>query len=280
MGKPRRRHVQQELFTHGGKRKGAGRKPKGTRAGASHTKRPELKPRFPVHVVLRVHEDLRDLRRRRMYSAIREATIAVAKSEVHWREVGAFRIVHASIQNGHIHLLVEADNKDALANGLQRFQISAAKHLNREISIERKLPVRRRGSVFPDRYYSEIITTPRQARHALAYVLNNWRKHREDRSRETRNWKVDPFSTGVLFTGWREREGEPFMMRYRETYKPLVVYLPKTWLLQIGWRRGGGTIPYDYVPSSPFVAARTASPQQMGSTKRQKRTQSAQMAMW
>jgi hypothetical protein len=27
--------------------------------------------------------------------------------------------------------------------------------------------------VFPDRYHAEIITSPRQARHALSYVLSN-----------------------------------------------------------------------------------------------------------
>ena len=37
------------------------------------------------------------------------------------------------------------------------------------------------GKVFPDRYHAQIIRTPRQARHALAYVLNNWRKHGENK---------------------------------------------------------------------------------------------------
>jgi hypothetical protein len=37
----------------GGKRRGAGRKPKGRRAGSPHKARPELKARHPVHVVLR-----------------------------------------------------------------------------------------------------------------------------------------------------------------------------------------------------------------------------------
>ena len=106
MAKPRKRHQQQELFTHGGKRRGAGRKPKGKRAGSPHKKRPELKGRFPVHVVLRVHDDLGSLRKRHMYRAVREATIALALRELHWNEGGAFRIVHVSIQRTHIHLLV------------------------------------------------------------------------------------------------------------------------------------------------------------------------------
>src|SRR5205814_9644640 len=89
-----------------------------------------------------------------------------------------FRIVHLSIQRTHLHLLVEADDKAALASGMQGFQISAAKQLNAAIS--RGKPQRRRGTVFPDRYHAEIITSPRQARHSLAYVLANWRKHRED----------------------------------------------------------------------------------------------------
>jgi hypothetical protein len=37
-----------------------------------------------------------------------------------------------------------------------------------------------------------------------------------------------------------------------EKNEPLVVYLPSTWLLQHGWReKGGGAIPFRYVPSQP-----------------------------
>ncbi len=172
MARPRKRHIQQELFKpRGGKRRGAGRKPKGKRAGSPHKKRPVLKRRFPVHVVLRVHRDMVSLRRRRMYSALRLATLAVAMRELHFKEEGAFRIVHLSIQRTHVHLIVEADHATALSRGMQSFQISAAKHLNREVSVGRA--EQRRGTVFPDRFHQEIIKTPRQARHTLAYVLRN-----------------------------------------------------------------------------------------------------------
>jgi hypothetical protein len=50
----RKRHVQQELFRRGGKRKGAGRKPNGPRAGSPHKKRPTIKPYHALHVVMRV----------------------------------------------------------------------------------------------------------------------------------------------------------------------------------------------------------------------------------
>jgi REP element-mobilizing transposase RayT len=224
-------------FRHGGKRPGAGRKPKNGRAGAAHKTRPILKARFPVLVTLRVHKDVRTLRKRLMYRALREATIALAKRELHDREGDAFRIVHISIQRDHIHMLVEADHKDALSNGMQRFQISAAKHINAAVSIKRT--ERRRGSVFPDRFHQQILETPRQTRHALSYVLNNWRKHREDRLDVARTWNVDPYSTGALFAGWKERDEAVVWWRLRETYSPLVVYLPKTWLLREGWMKHG-----------------------------------------
>jgi len=218
----------------GGKRRGAGRKPTGKRAGSSHKARPELKARHPVHVVLRVVDAVRTLRRRLTYHAIREATLTTARRE-------DVRIVHVSIQRRHVHLLVEADGKAALAAGMQGFQISAAKHLNAAISRGKPGP-RRRGRVFQDRYYAEVITSPTQARHALAYVLSNWRKHEEDRRQPMSEWKIDWFSTAAMFPGWAEYkpyEDEPFLWRGPPTYDPLVVHQPRTWLLREGWRKSG-----------------------------------------
>src|SRR4249920_4089851 len=196
----------------GGKRRGAGRKPKGRRAGSPHKARPELKARHPVHVVLRVIGQVGSLRRRFTYRAIREATLTTARRE-------DFRIVHVSIQRTHLHLLVEANDKGALASGMQGFQISAAKHLNAAISRGRPGP-RRRGTVFPDRYHAEIITSPRQARHAMSYVLNNWKKHEEDRALPMREWKIDWFSTAAMFTGWAEYGEEAFSWHRPTTYEP------------------------------------------------------------
>jgi REP element-mobilizing transposase RayT len=229
----------------GGKRRGAGRKPKGRRAGSPHKIRPELKARHPVHVVLRVIGAVGNLRRRFTYRAIREATLTAARRE-------DFRIVHLSIQRTHVHLLVEADGKGALASGMQGFQISAAKHLNAAISKGKPGP-RRRGTVFPDRYHAEIITSPRQARHVLSYVLSNWRKHAEDRRQPMSEWKVDWYSSAAMFPDWAEYapyDEEPFLWRGPDTYDPLVVYQPRTWLLKTGWRRGGPPISTREVPSA------------------------------
>ncbi len=39
----------------------------------------------------------------------------------------------------------------------------------------------RKGAVFTHRYHATALTTPTQTRNALAYVLNNWRRHNEDK---------------------------------------------------------------------------------------------------
>ena len=83
----------------GGKRRGAGRPPKGARAGSPHKERPYLHARYPVHVVLRVVGAVGSLRRRLAYHAIREATLTTARRE-------DVRIVQLSIQRTHLHLLV------------------------------------------------------------------------------------------------------------------------------------------------------------------------------
>ena len=235
----RKRHVQQDLFRRGGKRRGAGRKPAGSRAGQSHAARPEFKPYHPLHVVMRVVPEVRSLRRRRMYQAVREATIAAARSE-------RLRIVHLSLQGSHVHMLVEAEHKDALARGMQGFMISAARNINIALGDGAR---RRCGKVFAERYHVEVIKTPTQARHALAYVMNNWRKHGEDRLGLPSTWLVDPFSSGILFPDWQELQGQPWMWKMRETYDPLVVFRPRTWLLAEGWKRGGDVISARDVPS-------------------------------
>jgi hypothetical protein len=77
------------------------------------------------------------------------------------------------------------------------------------------------------------ITTTSHARHALAYVLHNWRRHREDRRCE--GVPIDRSSTGISFGGWR---GSP-AWEVPSNYDPLPVSPPGTWLLSTGWRRHG-----------------------------------------
>jgi REP element-mobilizing transposase RayT len=227
--------------TWGGARPGAGRPAKGPRPSERHVRRPALRPSEAVHVTLRVAGDLRSLRKRHTYKAIREATITTARRE-------DFHLVHISIQGNHLHLIVEARHRMALARGMQGFQISAAKHINAAVS--RCRAVRRKGAVFPDRYHARILKAPKLVRNCLGYVLNNWRKHREDQGWVGQAWETDPFSTGWMFPWWRERLNEHTLRLPPPGYESLVVWRPKTWLLREGWRKHGGAIGLREVPGS------------------------------
>ncbi|MGE0395179.1 MAG: transposase [Kofleriaceae bacterium] len=255
----RRRHIQQDFLDkagkkvrdrRGGKRKGAGSKPNnGVRAGMPHSERPTFASSYPLHVTLRVLPIVDTLRDFDIYPAFQKATMAAAKYGQSMEDGKWFRIIHLSIQSNHVHLLVEASDRSALSLGMQSFQISAAKWLNKAIGKRRKRP--RTGSVFSDRYHSEIIKSPLQTRRALSYVLNNWRKHERDRTVTSSKWRVDPFSTGVLFTGWKDLV-ELGLDRWHvpEGYVPLTVIEPRTWLLRVGWRKHG------LVPCSELPTAR------------------------
>jgi REP element-mobilizing transposase RayT len=157
----KRGQVEMVFRTHGGKRPGAGRKPKSARAGASHAGRPAHDPCHPVHVTIRVVGSAAGLRRKDMYLAVREATIVTAARE-------DFRITHMSIQHNHLHLIVEADSSSALSRGVRGFSISAARQINKAFTA--RGGDRRTGRVFADRYHARPLTSPRAVRNAIAYI--------------------------------------------------------------------------------------------------------------
>jgi hypothetical protein len=90
--------------------------------------------------------------------------------------------------------------------------------------------------VIGERFHARALTSPRAVRNALAYCLGNWRHHGEDRAPHALAWKVDPFSSGATFSGWKELEGSPVLWPLRPTYQPLIVFQPRTWLLR-SWDR-------------------------------------------
>jgi len=189
---------------HGGRREGAGRKPKnGVRAGVSHARRPAQTPQVPVHVTFRLVDGLPKLRNRRGYQLVQRAMLFANRLE----EV---RVCHMSIQQNHLHLILEADDERALSRAMKRFAVSFAKNLNRVLG--------RSGTVFADRYHTETLETPTQVRNAIAYVLGNWRKHGEDRD----------LGQDLPFP----EDG------------PLPIRFPKSWLLRDGWKRHGLISPW------------------------------------
>src|SRR4029077_14484664 len=105
--------VRQQLFgftNWGGKRRGAGRKPKGERAGVSHARRARFAGRFPVLVTMRLCAGARSLRYNDEHALIKEA---LARST---RE--SFRVIEYSVQSNHLPLLVEAKDAESLARGM------------------------------------------------------------------------------------------------------------------------------------------------------------------
>jgi putative transposase len=216
MPRPRKRHVQVELefVRHGGRRPGAGRKRTAPRRRVPHTRRPDLNPRHPIHVTLRVLGSVGKLRRRDAFKVVRSVMVDMLGRD-------DLRIIDLSIQSNHLHLICEAANRDALSAGMKSFKIATARRLNKILGRE--------GSVFADRYHAEILTCPRQVRAAIAYVLNNWRRHGADR-RAAR--VVDEFSTGMWFPGWKEaRIDVPAGLELLPRGKP------RTWLLAVGWQK-------------------------------------------
>ena len=214
------------------RRKGAGR-PRKLIGRSPHERRPEVTRHVPVHLSLRVARGVARLRNAAGYRAVRRAlTTVIGRMD--------FRIVHASIQHDHVHLVVEADDKRALANGVRAFMISAARGINRAKG--------RSGTVFPTRYHAVLLRTPRQVRNAIAYVLNNWRHHGEDVMGEAqRRAHVDPYATGILFDGWRDA---PARFVVPDGYEPLPVKGPGSWLLAAGWREHHPLIGLREVPGA------------------------------
>jgi hypothetical protein len=126
---------------------------------------------------------------------------------------------------------------NALADGMQSFTISVAKAIN---AIQG-----REGKVFAYRYHSTKLTSPRQTRHCIAYVLNNWRRHNEDvRSLRARAALLDEYASGVQFDGWRDHTH----FAIPDWYDPLPVAAPRSWLLARGWREHHPLIRVDEVP--------------------------------
>ena len=202
----------------GGRRVGAGRK-RGPNANVPHRARPKLNGRTPVHVTLRLLPDVMRLRRLHQYKVVRQALTRTA----HRADCA---ITHYSVQDHHVHLICEPRSVDAMASGMTAFKTSCARRLNGLVA--------RSGSVFDGRYHAVYLHTPAQVRNAIAYVLNNWLHHGEDRLSLA---DLDPFSSAELFDGYLGRRPRRPPWLGPDDIPP--VARPTSWLLREGWRRHG-----------------------------------------
>jgi putative transposase len=137
-----------------------------------------------------------------------------------------FRLLQFSVQSDHLHVIAEADSGDDLIRGLQGLAVRCARAVNAAIG--------RSGTVWRGRYHVHPLTTPREVRAALVYVLLNFRKHLHAEP------GIDPCSSGAWFEGWAS---QPVLAP-----PPAPVARPRSWLATTGWQRAGGRISCEECP--------------------------------
>lgn len=191
----------------GGRREGAGRKPKGEKAGVPHVRRDELSSRIPVHVTVRVLKGIPNLRSRKAKKVVSFA-LKIACDRL------GMRIIQFSIQANHLHLIVEAEDRIALTRAMKGLAVRIARRLNRAFG--------RKGKVFADRYHAHLLRTPREVRNAVRYVMENSRIHALRRGEILRH-AVDPYAGG------------PCSIRFSRSSRALVVE-PRSFLLRHAWK--------------------------------------------
>jgi putative transposase len=196
----------------GGRRTGAGRRPTAARPEKRHIARPAHIPRLPVLVTIRAKPDPPSLCSVALFEALSQALSRGNRDD--------FRITQFSVQTDHLHLIVEAASRTALIRGLQGLGGRTARAVNRHL--------RSKGKVWNARYHARVLTTPREVRNALVYVLLNFRKHLRVAT------GIDPRSSGRWFDGWAYSR--------RTDAAPSPVARSQTWLGSIGWQRAGGRI--------------------------------------
>jgi putative transposase len=118
----------------GGRRPGAGRKPKGDRAMVSHARRAKVRPGAPVRIRWQLAAQI----------PVAEVRPALAAALREGGEVDGFRVSRSNSRGRTVELSVVARNAERLARGMQGLAIRFARALNRGSG--------RKGRVFADRY--------------------------------------------------------------------------------------------------------------------------------
>lgn len=210
----------------GGKRLGAGRKrAPGVRPSMPHRRRHPHHGRNPVLVTLRARSGLPSLRKQAVSDVLRE----VLRRQSRRGYAKRFQVVEFTIQDDHLHLIVEAtgcaelglkDAPQSLRTGVSGLVISFAKQLN-------KLLRRARGKVWGDRFHSRELGSPTEVRNALVYVFRNLARH------------------GTAIYGDENVDFLSSAPRFKRFTRPVCTLLddpstwpqapPRTWLLGTGW---------------------------------------------
>ncbi|MGE5047020.1 MAG: transposase [Deltaproteobacteria bacterium] len=147
-------------------------------------------------VTLRVAVRVWNLRSRRCFRLI-ERSLEAARGRF------GLRVIEFAVLGNHLHLVVEADDSEALSRGMQGLNIRIAKALNALMG--------KAGRVFADHYHPRLLLSPTQLVNAIAYVLGNAEHHYGEAG-------TDRYSSAACD---RSR----------------VLAEPRSWLLRTGWRR-------------------------------------------
>ncbi|HZR10873.1 MAG TPA: transposase [Myxococcales bacterium] len=187
----------------GGARKGAGRKRKASRPQVPHAPREKFR-KGALHATLRMRGEVWNLRTRRCFRALRHAF------EQGCERFGV-RVIHFSVQGNHIHMIVEAADPGSLGRAMKGLEVRMARALNKVMN--------RCGPVFADRYHSHLLRTPREAAHAVRYVLENQVVH-------------------ARRGGWAIPRGvDPYCSAAPHDHGPPLVVEPLWWMLRVGVAR-------------------------------------------
>jgi REP element-mobilizing transposase RayT len=127
-----------------------------------HRSRPLIPKDKPVHVTVKFNKSkIRTLRNKKYYQEIR-------KSFRRLRIQGA-RLIEFSIQQDHIHLLLETSDSKTLGRAMRALSISLSKRFT--LLINHKI------KALKNRYHLHILNTLNELKNARNYILNNGKKH-------------------------------------------------------------------------------------------------------
>lgn len=148
------KQMKMNLFkgTHGGRRPNSGRRRIHSK-GVAHRLREKVNHRTPAHVNFRYKTTVRN----------KDTLRLLKRALINARKKG-LRILHASLQSNHVHVIVEADSNAILTRGMRSLTVTMAKGL-------------KKGRIQLQRYHLHVLKSALETKNAIHYVLFNKQKH-------------------------------------------------------------------------------------------------------
>lgn len=141
--------------------KRAGRPPKNDK-GIRHIERPKFYRSRSLHLTIKVRENKADIQTKKI---LRKLQYAILRARLK-----GLRVIHYALEYNHVHLLVESTTHETLHKGMQSLGITLAKGINK---LKGK-----KGTVYKHRYHFRQISSRRDLKNVIQYILQNHKKHR------------------------------------------------------------------------------------------------------